>query len=101
MGILVIYLLLMIGTCFFCRNPNLGLVTKARGYKVASQEGSTEVMSHAPGSARKCERIYPHTPKGNSHFGSWSPGRFPNVQKAITRVKTQWIEKFFISLERY
>ncbi len=40
-----------------CHNPSLGLVTKARGCKVASQEGSSGVMPHAPESARKCEGI--------------------------------------------
>ncbi len=71
-----------------CRNPNLGLATKARGCKVAGQEGSSGVMAHALGSARKCEGIDPHTPKGNSHFGSWSLGGLLNVQKAITGIKT-------------
>ncbi len=97
MGILVIYLLLMIVTYLSCRNPSLGLVTKASGYKVVGQEGSSKVMLHAPGSARKCEGIDLHTPKGNSHFGSWSLGGFPNVQRAIAGAKTQWIEEFFIS----
>jgi len=32
---------------------------------------------------------------------SWSPGGLPNVQRAIARVKTQWLEDFFISLESY
>jgi hypothetical protein len=36
----------------FCRNPSLGLATKARGYKVAGQEGDPEVTSHAPRSAK-------------------------------------------------
>ncbi len=49
--------------CHYC-NPSLGLTTKARGCKVAGQEGSMGVMPHAPGSARKCEGIEPHTPKG-------------------------------------
>jgi hypothetical protein len=31
----------------------------------------------------------------NSH-GRWSPDAFPNLQKAIARVKTQWLERFFI-----
>jgi hypothetical protein len=35
----------------------------------------------------------------NSHFGSWSPNGFSNVQRAIAGVKTHWIEKFIISLE--
>ncbi len=52
-----------------CRNPNLGLATKARGCKVTGQEGSPGVMPHAPGSARKCEGIDPHTPKGTPTLG--------------------------------
>jgi hypothetical protein len=47
-----------------CHNPNLGFVTKARACKVAGQEGSPGVMPHAPRSARKCEGIDPHIPKG-------------------------------------
>jgi hypothetical protein len=35
-----------------CRNPSLGLATKARGCKVASQEKNSEVMSHALGSVK-------------------------------------------------
>jgi hypothetical protein len=46
------------------RNPSLGLVTTARAYKSASQEGSPGVTFHAPGSAKECERMNPHTPKG-------------------------------------
>jgi hypothetical protein len=52
-----------------CCNPSLGFATKARGCKVASQEGSPRVMSHAPGSARECEGIGPHTPKGIPTLG--------------------------------
>ncbi len=35
-----------------CRNPNLGLATKARCGKVVNQEGDPGVTSHAPGSAK-------------------------------------------------
>jgi hypothetical protein len=42
-----------------------------------------------PESAKECEGIDPHTPKGT-----------PTL-KAIAEVKTQWIEEFFISLESY
>jgi hypothetical protein len=73
-----------------CRNPSLGLATKAGGCKVAGQEGSPGVMPHAPESARECEGIDPHT-----------PGGLPNVQRTIIGVKTQWIEELFISLENY
>ncbi len=47
----------------YCRNPSFGLVTKARGCKVAGQEGSSTVMSHVPSSAKVYEGIDPHTPK--------------------------------------
>jgi len=33
-----------------CRNPNLGLTTKARACKGAGQEGSPRLTSHALGS---------------------------------------------------
>jgi hypothetical protein len=33
-------------------------------YKSAGQEDSLGVTFHAPGSARKCEGIDPHIPKG-------------------------------------
>jgi hypothetical protein len=54
---------------FYCRNLSLGLTTKARACKVLGKEGSPGVRSHAPGSARKCEGIDPHTPKGTSTLG--------------------------------
>jgi len=44
-------------------------MTKARGCKVVGQEGSPGVMLHAPGSARECEGINPHTPKGTPTLG--------------------------------
>jgi hypothetical protein len=51
---------------FKCCNLNLGLVTKARGCKVAGQEKNPRVTSHAPGSAKECEGMNLHTPK-------WTP----------------------------
>jgi len=44
-------------------------VTKARGCKVMGQKGSLGVIPHAPGSARECEGIDPHTPKGTPTLG--------------------------------
>jgi hypothetical protein len=35
-----------------CRNPSLGLVTKARGYKVTSQKKNLGVISHVPRNAK-------------------------------------------------
>jgi hypothetical protein len=46
-----------------CHNPSLGLATKARTCKVVGQEGSPGVTFHAPGSAKECEGMNPHTPK--------------------------------------
>jgi hypothetical protein len=43
----------------------------------------------------------PHTPKGAFTLGVWSLGGLLNPQKVIVGVKTQWIEEFFISLEKY
>jgi hypothetical protein len=40
----------------------------------------------------------PHTPR-EFHFGSWSPGGLPNFQREIARVKVQWLEEVFISME--
>jgi hypothetical protein len=71
-----------------CHNPSLGLTTKARACKSAGQEGSPGVTSHAPGSAKECEGMNPHTPKGAPTLGVWSPGGLPNLQRAIARAKT-------------
>ncbi len=84
---------------FDCRNPSLGLTTKARVRKVAGEEGSPRVMPHALGNVGKCEGMNPHISKGSFHFGSWSFGGLLNLQRTITGVKIQWIEKFLISLE--
>jgi hypothetical protein len=43
----------------YCRNPSLGLATKARACKVVGQEKKL-------GNERKCEGMNPHTPKGVS-----------------------------------
>jgi len=48
-------------------------VTKARGCKVAGQKGSPKVMPYAPRSARECEGINPHTPKGTPTLGVGVP----------------------------
>ncbi len=44
-------------------NSSLGLATKAKACKVASQEGSLGVTSHALESVKECEGMNPHTPK--------------------------------------
>ncbi len=76
-----------------CRNPNLGLVTKAKACKVASQEGSPKVKESVRNKPSHSQRSF--------HFGNWSPNGLQNVQRVIAMVKTQWFEEFFISLESY
>jgi len=56
-----------------CCNCNLGLAFKARVSKVAGQEGNSRSMPHAPKSARECEGIDPHTPKGTPILGVGIP----------------------------
>jgi hypothetical protein len=46
-----------------CCNLNLGLITKARAYKGASQKWSLRVTFHAHGSLGECEGMNRHTPK--------------------------------------
>jgi hypothetical protein len=72
-----------------CCNPSFGLAIKARAYKGAGQEWSSRVTLHAPERLRVWEsgRIEPPHSQMNSHFGSWSPNRLPNLQKVIAGVK--------------
>ncbi len=44
-----------------CRNPSLGLATKVKACKGASQEGSLGVTSHAIKNVRECEGMNPLT----------------------------------------
>jgi hypothetical protein len=83
-----------------CRNPSSGLTTKARACKVVGQQGSLGVTPHAPKSVGKCEGMNPHTSKGASTLGVRVLVDSQIIQKVISRVKTQWIENFLISLER-
>jgi hypothetical protein len=51
----------------------------------------------------ECKRVWGNEPphsQVSSHLGSWSPKGLSNLQRAIARVKTNWIEEFLISLER-
>ncbi len=73
-----------------CHNPNLGLMTKARACKVASQKGSSEVTSCVPESAKKCEGVNLHTPKWTPIVRVGVPNGLLNLQRAIG-VKTHFI----------
>jgi hypothetical protein len=56
-----------------CRSPSLGLTTKARACKSAGQEGSPGVTFHVLGSAKECEGMNLHTPKGTPTLGVGVP----------------------------
>jgi len=60
--------------------------------------GKPGVTQHVLKSVRRCEGMNLHTSR-EFHFGSWSLGGVPNLQRVISGVKTQWLEEFFISLE--
>jgi hypothetical protein len=79
-----------------CRNPNLGIATKARACKGASQNWSSRVTFHAPEGLRVWDsvRIEPPHFQMNSHFGSWSPNGVSNLHRTIAGVKNHWIEEF-------
>jgi len=89
------------GNGLHCRNPSLGLATKVKGLQGCGPRQSPWVAFSC---LWECKRMWGKEPSHsqvNSHVGSWSPGGLPNVQRAITRVKTQWLEKIFILLEIY
>jgi hypothetical protein len=74
--------------------PRLGLARVRAKTKLRSRISCT----------RECKRVWGKKPSHsqvNSHVGSWSPSGLSNFQRAIVGVKTQWIERFFISLEKY
>jgi hypothetical protein len=83
-----------------CRNPSLGLTTKAK--RVARLQAKRKPGSHITYS-RECKKVWGSEPshsQSNSHFVRWSPGGLPKLQRAIWGVKTQWLVTFFISLEK-
>jgi len=62
----------------FCRNPSLGLATKAKGLQGCGPRGILGVTSHTPRSVRKCEGVNPHTPQATP-----IPDGLPKLQRAI------------------
>ncbi len=65
----------------FCRNPNFGLATKAKGLQGCGLRGSLGVTSHTPGSVRKCEGVNPHTPKATPTLGNGVLVDFQNFRE--------------------
>jgi hypothetical protein len=82
-----------------CCNPSLGLTTKERACKGAGQKKKPRNHISCSRECGRVRRSEPSHSQVSSHFGSWSPDGFSNLQKAISRIKTHWIEKFFISLK--
>jgi len=60
-------------------------------YKVAGQNG---VMLHAPGSARECEGIDPHTPKGTPTLGVGVPVDSRMFKKQLQGSKPNRLRSF-------
>ncbi len=88
-------------------SQHVGVITLALGSRpkqgVARLRAKRRPGSHATCSW-ECKKMWGNRlshSQGNSHIESWNPGGLLNVQRAIVGVKTQWIEEFFISLERY
>jgi hypothetical protein len=83
----------------YYHNPSLGLAMKVKGLQGCKPKGSPGATSHAPGSVRKCEGMHLHIPKTTPTWemeSQWPPESLG----AISWVKTQWFEAFFILLER-
>jgi hypothetical protein len=86
--------------CFFVTTLTLGSRPRQGFTRVRAKIQPRSRISFS----RECKKVLGNEPSHsqvNSHVGSWSPNGLPNLQKAIARVKTQWLEDFFISLERY
>jgi len=52
-----------------CCNPRLGFMTKAKACKSVGQKGGPGDTSCTPESARKYERMNPHTPNATPSWG--------------------------------
>jgi hypothetical protein len=64
-----------------CRNPNFGLVTKAKGVTRVWAKRSPGVTSHTPGNVGKCEGVNPHTPKATPTLGDGVSVDFQNFRE--------------------
>jgi len=58
------------------------------------QEGSPRVMPHAPRSARECEGIDPHTPKGTPTLGVGIPMDFQMFRKQLQGSKPNGLKSY-------
>jgi len=81
-----------------CHNPSLGLMTNAKAYKGVGQKKNPGFTFHAPRSVGGCEGTKSHTPKSSPTLGIGIPMAFKFSENNY-KVKTHWIEFFFIPLE--
>jgi hypothetical protein len=87
-----------------CRNPSLGLANQGNGLQGCKSRRRPE--SHLTCSweckeCKECEGMNPHTPKWTPIVRVGIPNGFPNLQSAITGVKTHRIKKTFVGLKSY
>jgi len=73
--------------CNYCRNPSLGLATKAKGLQGYGPRGSSGITSHTPGNVRKCEGVNPHTPKATPTLGDGVPVDSRNFKERFQGTK--------------
>jgi hypothetical protein len=64
-----------------CRNPSLGLATKAKGLQGCGPRGSPRITSHTPRSVGKCEGVSPHSPKATPTLGDGVPMESQNFRE--------------------
>jgi len=58
------------------------------------QEGSPVVMPHAPGNAKECEGIGPHTPKGTPTLGVGVPVDSQMFKEQLQGPKPNGLRKY-------
>jgi hypothetical protein len=83
----------------WCRNPSLGLTTKARGCKVMGQERDPRALHMLSG----VQRVWGNEPSHsqvNSHVGSWSPERTPESSKRNFRGQNSLPWRVFYIVEK-
>jgi len=79
---------------YYCRNLNLGVVTKAKGLQGCRPRRSLGVTSHTLGSVRKCEGVNPHTPKATPTLGDGVPMDSQNFRERFQGSKLNGLWRF-------
>jgi len=85
---------------FLFQHRTLNVATLALGSQ--PRQGLTRLWTKRE--SREWKKVWGNEPshsQGSFHFGSWSLGGLPNVQRVIAGAKTQLIENLFIPLKIY